>query len=119
MLVGAAVMHAASVALSESPGAIRWTTGAVASLLFLVVVSSALGFLIYFDLLDRLGPIEINLVSYATPVVAALTGLAFLGETPTALTAVGFVLVLTGFALLKRNALRSEFTRLRTARSGD
>jgi drug/metabolite transporter (DMT)-like permease len=37
------------------------------ALIYLVVVASALGFLLYFDLLDRLGPIEINLVSYAAP----------------------------------------------------
>lgn len=113
MLIGAVVMHAASLALSEPVSGIRWTTGAVLSLLYLVVVSSALGFLIYFDLLDRLGPIEINLVSYATPVVAAVTGLLFLDETPTVLTVIGFAFILVGFVLLKRNALRDEFTRLR------
>ena len=113
MLIGAVVMHAASLAISEPVSGIRWTTGAVLSLLYLVVVSSALGFLIYFDLLDRLGPIEINLVSYATPVVAAVTGLLFLDETPTALTVIGFAFILSGFVLLKRNALRNELVRLR------
>jgi hypothetical protein len=29
---------------------------------YLAVVASAGGFLVYFDLLDRLGPIEINLI---------------------------------------------------------
>lgn len=115
MLVGAVVMHATSVALSESMADVHWTGDAVLSLLYLVVVSSALGFLIYFDLLDRLGPIEINLVSYATPVVAAMTGLLFLGETPTPLTALGFAFILAGFVLLKRDALRNEFVRIRSS----
>jgi drug/metabolite transporter (DMT)-like permease len=86
-----------------------------------VVVASALGFLVYFDLLDRLGPIEINLVSYAAPVVAAITGLVFLDETPTLLTVAGFLLVFAGFGLLERRALWDELRRLRhhRERTGD
>lgn len=114
MLIGAVLMHGASMALAESVSNVRWTGEAILSLLYLVVVASALGFLIYFDLLDRLGPIEINLVSYAAPVVAAITGLLFLNETPTAYTVVGFVLILLGFILLKRDALRSEVGRFRS-----
>ncbi len=92
MVTGAALMHAASAAIGESPAAVAWTGEAVLSLSYLVVVASMVGFLIYFDLLERLGPIEINLVSYAAPVVAAATGFALLNETPTAATAVGFLL---------------------------
>jgi len=113
MLVGALAMHGASAALAESASDVRWTGEAVLALGYLVVAASALGFLIYFDLLDRLGPIEINLVSYAAPVVAAITGLLFLGETPTAYTAAGFGLILAGFVLLKRRALRAELDRYR------
>lgn len=119
MLVGALVMHGASVALAESVSEVRWTSEAILSLLYLVVVASALGFLVYFDLLDRLGPIEINLVSYAAPVVAALTGLLFLGETPTTYTVVGFGLILLGFVLLKRDALRYEFSQVRFHRESN
>lgn len=113
MLVGALLLHAASVALAESPADVRWTWDAFIALGYLVVVASALGYLVYFDLLDRLGPIEINLVSYAAPVAAAATGLVFLGEAPTAYTVVGFVLILVGFVLVKRVAIRSEFGRVR------
>jgi drug/metabolite transporter (DMT)-like permease len=112
MLAGAVLMHGASLALAESVSDVQWTGGAIISLLYLVVVASALGFLIYFDLLNRLGPIEINLVSYAAPVVAAATGLLFLNETPTADTVVGFLLILVGFLLLKRNAVRAELDSL-------
>jgi drug/metabolite transporter (DMT)-like permease len=72
------------------------------------VVASAAGFLIYFDLLDRLGPIEINLVSYAAPFAAAITGVLVLSETPTLFTAVGFGLICCGFVLIKRDAIREE-----------
>lgn len=119
MLIGAVLMHGVSVTLAESVSDVQWTGDAVFALLYLVVVSSAVGFLIYFDLLNRLGPIEINLVSYATPVVAAVTGLLFLGETPTVHTVIGFLFILMGFVLLKRNALRHEFTRFRFRRESN
>lgn len=111
MVLGAALLHAVSVSIGESPGAVRWTAEAVLALGYLVVVASALGFLVYFDLLERLGPIEINLVSYAAPVAAVLTGLVALDEQPTVNTAAGFALILLGFALLKRRELREELGR--------
>ncbi|MDR5671716.1 Permease of the drug/metabolite transporter (DMT) superfamily [Halalkaliarchaeum sp. AArc-CO] len=112
MLVGALLMHGVSVALAESVADVEWTLEALVALLYLVVVASAAGFLIYFDLLERLGPIEINLVSYAAPVAAAVTGLVFLGEVPTIHTWVGFLFILTGFLLVKRDAIRAELVRL-------
>lgn len=116
MLLGAILMHGVSAGLGESVAAVRWTPTAIVALLYLVVIASAFGFLIYFDLLNRLGPIEINLVSYAAPVAAAVTGLVFLGETPTVFTIGGFILILTGFVMVKRDALRSEFARLGSER---
>jgi drug/metabolite transporter (DMT)-like permease len=113
MALGAVIMHVVSVGLGESAGDVGWTGEAVLALLYLSVISSALGFLIYFDLLERLGPIEINLVSYAAPVAAAVTGLALLGETPTVSTAAGFGFILLGFLLLKRDAIRAEVSRFR------
>lgn len=110
MLFGAALMHLASIAIGESASSIEWTLEAVISLGYLVIVASALGFLIYFDLLERLGPIEINLVSYAVPVTAAITGLIFLAEIPTVFSAIGFLLIIGGFVLIKRDALRQAFT---------
>ena len=111
MLGGALVMHVVSVALGESVAEVSLTPEAVASLAYLSVAASALGFLVYFDLLERLGPVEINLVSYVAPVFAALSGLLFLSESLTLATVEGFALVVAGFALLKREALRAELAR--------
>jgi len=113
MILGAVLMHVASVGVGESVAAVEWTGEAVLALAYLVVAASALGFLIYFDLLERLGPIEINLVSYAAPVAAAATALVFLNETPTQYTVAGFLLILVGFSLIKRRELRSELSSLR------
>ena len=107
MVGGALLMHALSLALGESPTAIAWTPRAVWSLGYLSVIASAVGFLIYFDLLDRLGPIEINLVSYVAPVFAALTGFVILEEALVPATAAGFGLIVVGFVLLKRDGIRA------------
>ena len=113
MLGGALLMHGVSFGLGESVAEVAWTVEAVAALAYLSVVASALGFLVYFDLLDRLGPIQINLVSYVAPISAALAGWVVLAEVPTVNTAVGFVVIFAGFVLVKRRAIRSELPRLR------
>lgn len=113
MLIGAFIMHGVSFGLGESVNEIAWTTEAILALGYLVVIASALGFLIYFDLLTRLGSIEINLVSYAAPVAATLTGIIFLGEVPVVHTYIGFLCILTGFVLIKREAIRNELVQRR------
>jgi drug/metabolite transporter (DMT)-like permease len=114
MVGGALLMHGLALALpGESLSAITWSPRALLALGYLSVVASALGFLIYFDLLERLGPIEINLVSYLAPVVAAIVGVALLGEVIDVTTAAGFVLIASGFGLVKRRELAAEVARLR------
>ena len=105
MLVGALLTHAVSFALGESVADVTWSTEAVLALGYLAIVASGLGFLIYFDLLDRLGPIEINLVSYVAPAFAAVAGWLFLREAITPNTVAGFLIICVGFALVKRAAL--------------
>ena len=122
MLLGAGIMHAVAVGLGESFADVVWSTEALVALAYLSVAASAVGFLIYFDLLERLGPIEINLVSYVAPVFAALSGWAFLDETPTTATGVGFLIIFAGFLLVKRRAIRRELLDVRRGgwpRSGD
>ncbi|MFW5940119.1 MAG: DMT family transporter [Halolamina sp.] len=112
MLFGALLMHVVSVGLGESFATIELNVRAVASMGYLSVAASAFGFLLYFDLLDRLGAVEINLVSYVSPVFAALSGWLVLGELVTPATVAGFLLILAGFALLKRRQIASEVDRL-------
>jgi drug/metabolite transporter (DMT)-like permease len=117
MIGGAALMHVASLAIGESPAvAVRALTGpgalgAIAALAYLSLAASAAGFLIYFDLLDRLGPVEINLVSYVAPVFAALVGFLLLSEVVDAFTVSGFVVIVVGFVLVQREAIRAEWRR--------
>jgi len=109
MLVGAVVLHATAVVLpGESFSAVHWTTDALLSFGYLAVVTGAFGYLLYFELLDRLGPVEINLVGYVIPIFAALGGWAVLGETVTVQTAAGFVVIVCGFVLVKHRAILDE-----------
>lgn len=119
MVGGALVMHGVSVALGESFGAVTVTPAGIAALAYLSIGASAIGFLIYFDLLDRLGPIEINLVSYVAPVFAAVSGALVLDETIDVATIAGFVLIFAGFVVLKHRTIAAEWPRLRAALSGE
>jgi drug/metabolite transporter (DMT)-like permease len=114
MLGGALLMHLVSLGLGESLAAVEWTNpAALAALLYLSLGASALGFLVYFRLLDLLGPIEINLVSYVAPVFAALSAWALLGEWPSWTTAGGFVLIFAGFLFIKWREIRDELPAVR------
>lgn len=113
MLGGAGILHLLSLGLGEKVAEINWTASAVGALAYLSLVASALGFLLYFDLLERLGAVEINLVSYVGPIWAALVGWLLLAETPSLATWIGFVIIFAGFVLIKRAAIRQELPRLR------
>ncbi|ELZ57679.1 hypothetical protein C467_06482 [Halorubrum hochstenium ATCC 700873] len=108
MLLGAGLTHLLAFGLGESVADAAWTTESLLALGYLSVVASGIGFLIYFDLLDRLGPIEINLVSYVAPVFAAAAGWLVLGEGITPATVAGFLIICVGFGLVKRDAIREE-----------
>jgi drug/metabolite transporter (DMT)-like permease len=104
MFVGGLLLHVGSVVRGESV-VVAWTPAVLAAFVYLVLASSVVGYLLYFELLDRVGASDLNLVNYLVPVVAALVGWIVLGDVlgPTAVT--GFAVVFVGFALLKRDAL--------------
>jgi len=116
MLVGALLLHLTlAVAPVGGIGTVTWSRSALAGLAYLAVVAAGAGYLLYFELLDRVGPVEVNLIAYAVPAFAALGGWLLLGETLAPTTAAGFALIATGFALLKRRALGDELRALRAA----
>lgn len=105
MLVGAPILHGASLARGETFAAIEWTPTATVSLIYLALVCGAGAFLIYFELLDLLGPTEINLIGYLEPGAATLLSWLLLDQLIDPLTAAGFVAIFAGFACIKRQAL--------------
>ncbi|WP_363466064.1 DMT family transporter [Halogeometricum borinquense] len=113
MLVGAPVLHGAAFILpGEDLSAVTWSFSAVAGLAYLAVVAAGVGYFVYFELLDRVGPIEINLVAYCVPVSAAIGGWLVLGEQLQSRTVVGFGVILVGFVLVKRDAISAELRSL-------
>jgi drug/metabolite transporter (DMT)-like permease len=107
MLVGGGLLHVASLAAGETQ-AVQWSTDVVLAFVYLVPFAGAVGYLLYFALLDRVGPVEINLVGYVAPVFAAVVGWAALGEQLAASTVGGFAVIVVGFVLVKRDAIRAE-----------
>lgn len=106
MVAGGVILHGVSLAAGERPAAVEVTAEAVAAVGYLGLFASALAYLVYFDLLDRFGPLEVNLVSYAVPVVAAVGGWLLLDEQVTPSVVGGFLVILAGFALVKHRQLR-------------
>jgi len=107
MAVGAVVLHAAVLALpGQSFAAASWTPSALAALAYLSAVAGVGGFLLYFTLLDDLGPIEMSFIEYVIPVFAALAGWLVLGQDVTPATVTGFAFILAGFVAAKWRVLR-------------
>ena len=79
---------------TESPGPRAW-----AELAFLGVASSGLGFLLYFRLLRRIGPVRAMSVTFLNPLVAMASGALYLGEAVTLQMLAGGAVVLLGTAL--------------------
>jgi drug/metabolite transporter (DMT)-like permease len=109
MLLGSALLFVAGDLRGESLGAIRWTPIAGFSLAYLGTISGAGAFLIYFELLDRLGPTSIDLIGYLEPVCATMLSWLVLGQFIDSLTGLGFATIVVGFLCVRRGSLLSFF----------
>ena len=110
MALGAVMLHVASLALGETqtlPGG----TKTLAAVAYVGVVASSVGYGAYFTLMRRRGPFTANLVSYAVPPVASVTGWALLGERLPPLAIAGFGFILVGFFVLNWGVVREELRR--------
>jgi len=107
MVLGSVVLLAVGAVRGETLVGVEWTTAAVGSLVYLTLVAGVGGYLLYFTLLSRAGPMQVNLVGYAEPMVATLVGYVLLGHAIQESTVVGFAAILLGFAVLQRRALLS------------
>jgi drug/metabolite transporter (DMT)-like permease len=88
----------APVAAFQLPS--RWPALKVtASVATLAVVCTALAFLLFFALIAEVGPVRATVITYVNPAVAAVLGVAILGERFTGGMGIGFALVLAGSVL--------------------
>ncbi len=76
----------------------------IASVGVLGVVCTATAFLLFFALIEEIGPVRATVITYVNPAVAAVLGVVILHESFTVGMGAGFVLVLTGsiFATSRR-----------------
>ena len=76
--------------------------GAIAAVLVLGAVGTAIAFVIYYELIAGIGPARAALVSYLAPGVALFYGAIFLDEAVTVAAVAGLVLILGGVAIAAR-----------------
>jgi drug/metabolite transporter (DMT)-like permease len=71
----------------------------ILSVIGLATICTALAFIVFFALIAEVGPTRATVITYLNPAVAAVLGIAILGEHLTAGMIVGFALVLGGCVL--------------------
>jgi drug/metabolite transporter (DMT)-like permease len=116
--VGVIAVSLLLCAVAYAPVAvIQWpvsapSTGVIVSVAVLALVCTALAFLLFFALIAEIGPVRATVITYINPAVAAVLGVAVLGETFTPGMGIGFVLVLIGSALATSRAPRRDWARV-------
>jgi drug/metabolite transporter (DMT)-like permease len=98
MLIGAAGLMVAAFALGERPR-LPSALETWLAIGYLAIAGSVVSFLGYFSLLKRWSVTSLSFIAVFTPPIALGLGFVFLGERPTAWTAVGSVLILVGVTL--------------------
>jgi drug/metabolite transporter (DMT)-like permease len=76
----------------------------VASVLGLAILCTAIAFVVFFALIEEVGPVRATVITYLNPAVAVALGVVFLDEPFTAGIALGFALVLVGSVLATRRS---------------
>jgi drug/metabolite transporter (DMT)-like permease len=78
----------------------------IGSVVGLAVVCTALAFVVFFALIAEIGPVRATVITYVNPAVAAVLGVAILGEEFTVAMGIGFAFVLAGSVLATRPQAR-------------
>jgi drug/metabolite transporter (DMT)-like permease len=104
-LAACAVVYA-PLAAAQWPHAMP-SAGVIASVGVLAVVCTAVAFLLFFALIEEIGPVRATVITYINPAVAALAGITILHESFTVGMGIGFVLVLAGSVLATRRRSRA------------
>jgi drug/metabolite transporter (DMT)-like permease/lauroyl/myristoyl acyltransferase len=78
------------------------------SVLALAVLCTAIGYLLFFRLIAKIGPQRASSVAFLFPAFAAFWGWLFLDEPITANMLIGMALVLAGTALVSRNSTNAN-----------
>jgi drug/metabolite transporter (DMT)-like permease len=109
-----AVAYVPIVALGPEGGAP--SAKAVASVVALAVICTAVAFVLFFALIAEIGPVRSTVITYVNPAVAAILGVAILDERFTLAMGIGLVLVLAGSVLATRRSAAAAPVALEPAR---
>ena len=99
MLAGAALLIPASV-IFDRPWLLHPSSASIEALVALSVFSTALAFLIYFRLIQTLGPVGTTSQAYLRVPIGVAIGVVFLGESLSPTAWIGLVCVVAGVAAM-------------------
>jgi drug/metabolite transporter (DMT)-like permease len=106
-LTASSVILTLPVALIDQPWMLPFPSGtAIAALVALAALSTALGYLIYFRILGRAGATNVSLVTFLIPVSAILLGMLVLGEQLAARHFAGMAAIAIGLAAIDGRAVK-------------
>lgn len=114
-LVGGIAMLVLSLVQGEPVATTSWSSIALLAIVYNGVIATPISYIAYFSLLDSVGPLRVNLLTYVSPLVTVFFGWLLLGEQLSLLTLVGFAVISTGFFLIEYRSVTQEAARLRRA----
>lgn len=91
---------------ADGPPALNWSVPVWGAVLFISIMSTAVAYLLYFEILVRSGAANVMLVTLLVPAVAITLGTIFLDERLPAAAWVGFVIIASGIAVTDGRLLR-------------
>ena len=100
MLIAATLALFPVAAVAEQPWHASPRAITLAALLALAVLSTALGYVVYFRVLATAGPTNLLLVTFLMPVGALALGAAVLGERPRGTSLAGMLVIFAGLAII-------------------
>lgn len=98
MTYGAIVLLAISL-FTEDVGAAVWSATAIASIVYLAIFGSVVGFVVYYSLLRQVPVTTLNMISYLFPIVAVVLGYLVLDEVLDRLAVGGAAAIVIGIAI--------------------
>lgn len=99
MLCGASLLILPAALLLDRPWTLSPGLHSLAALIALALLSTALGFVVWFKLITTAGPSNTSLVTFLIPFTALGLGLTLLDEKPSAASLLGLGIILAGLAI--------------------
>jgi drug/metabolite transporter (DMT)-like permease len=112
MVFGFVPLLAIGIATEGNPFQFHWTTMAVVSLLYLVVVGSVVAFALYYWLLRNMDVTNTMLIALVTPVVAVILGMIVLHERLNWRLLAGGACIISGIGMIVLRRRRQSVAKL-------